>query len=99
MSKKYSLAQHNDSYELELTEMLETLKSIRSLLLSLRDQKWYQLSTYNMFLIRDQHAKDAMKHFPAEGEGTLSGVIVETDTKTGLAKNVIRIINGGSLTK
>ena len=43
--------------------------------------------------------KDAMKHFPAEGEGTLSGVIVETDFKTGLAKNVIRIINGGSLTK
>ena len=43
--------------------------------------------------------KDAMKHFPAEGEGTLSGVIVETDTKTGLAKNVIRIINGGSLNK
>ena len=43
--------------------------------------------------------KDAMKHFPAEGEGTLSGVIVETDTKTGLAKNIIRIINGGSLTK
>ena len=43
--------------------------------------------------------KDAIKHFPAEGEGTLSGVIVETDTKTGLAKNVIRIINGGSLTK
>jgi len=43
--------------------------------------------------------KDAIKHFPAEGEGTLSGVIVETDTKTGLAKNVIRVIDGGSLTK
>ena len=43
--------------------------------------------------------KDAMKHFPAEGEGTLSGLIVETDTKTGLAKNVIRLIDGGSLTK
>ncbi len=43
--------------------------------------------------------KDAIKHFPAEGEGTLSGVIVETDTKTGLAKNVTRIIDGGSLTK
>ena len=43
--------------------------------------------------------KDATKHFPAEGEGTLSGVIVETDTKTGLAKNVIRVIDGGSLTK
>ena len=42
---------------------------------------------------------EAIKHFPAEGEGTLSGVIVETDTKTGLAKNVTRIIDGGSLTK
>ena len=43
--------------------------------------------------------KDAIKHFPAEGEGTLSGVIVETDTKNSLAKNVIRVIDGGSLTK
>ena len=43
--------------------------------------------------------KDAIKHFPAEGEGTLSGVIVESDTMTGLAKNVIRIIDGGSLIK
>jgi metallophosphoesterase (TIGR00282 family) len=43
--------------------------------------------------------KDAVKHFPAEGEGTLSGIIVETNTETGLAKNVIRIIDGGSLTK
>ena len=43
--------------------------------------------------------KDAIKHYPAEGEGTLSGIIVETDTKTGLAKNVIRIIDGGSINK
>ena len=43
--------------------------------------------------------KDAIKHYPAKGEGTLSGIIVETDTKTGLAKNVIRIIDGGSLNK
>tara|TARA_E500000178_G_scaffold62064_1_gene58859 strand:+ start:153 stop:959 length:807 start_codon:yes stop_codon:yes gene_type:complete len=43
--------------------------------------------------------KDATNHFPAEGEGTLSGIIVETETKTGLAKNVTRIINGGSLAK
>ena len=43
--------------------------------------------------------KDAVKHFPAEGEATLSGIIVETNTKTGLAKNVIRIIDGGSLAK
>ncbi len=43
--------------------------------------------------------KDAINHFPAEGEGTLSGIIVEANTKTGLAKNVFRIIDGGSLIK
>ena len=41
--------------------------------------------------------KNATKHFPAEGEGTLSGIIVDTDLKTGLAKKVIRLIDGGSL--
>ena len=43
--------------------------------------------------------KDAIKHFPAEGEGTLSGIIVETNTETGLAKKVTRVIDGGSLVK
>ena len=43
--------------------------------------------------------KDAIKHYPAEGEGTLSGVIIETDTNTGLAKKVTRIIDGDFLTK
>jgi len=43
--------------------------------------------------------KDAVKHFPAIGEGTLSGIIVETNTGTGLAKNVVRLIDGGSLIK
>jgi 2',3'-cyclic-nucleotide 2'-phosphodiesterase len=43
--------------------------------------------------------KDATKHFPAAGEGTLSGIIVDTDLKTGLAKKVIRLIEGGSLAK
>jgi len=43
--------------------------------------------------------KSAINHFPAEGEGTLSGIIVETDLKTGLAKKVIRLIDGGSLAK
>ncbi len=43
--------------------------------------------------------KDAIKHFPAEGEGTLSGIIVETNTETGLAKKVTRLIDGGSLVK
>jgi metallophosphoesterase (TIGR00282 family) len=43
--------------------------------------------------------KDAIKHFPADGEGTLSGIIVETNTETGLAKDVTRLIDGGSLVK
>ena len=43
--------------------------------------------------------KDAVKHFPAEGEGTLSGIIVETNIETGLAKKVTRLIDGGSLEK
>ena len=37
------------------------------------------------------------KHFPAEGEGTLSGVIVETNFETGLAKKVTRLITWWSL--
>ena len=41
--------------------------------------------------------KDAVSHFPAEGEGTLSGVIIETDFETGLAKKITRLIHGGSL--
>jgi metallophosphoesterase (TIGR00282 family) len=41
--------------------------------------------------------KDAVNHFPAEGEGTISGIIVETNIETGLAKNVARLIDGGSL--
>ena len=43
--------------------------------------------------------KSAIKHFPAEGEGTLSGIIVEADKETGLAKKITRLIEGGSLTK
>jgi len=43
--------------------------------------------------------KDAIKHFPAEGEGTLSGIIIEADENTGLAKKITRLIMGGSLTK
>ena len=41
--------------------------------------------------------KDSIKHFPADGEGTLSGVIVETNFETGLAKKITRLIDGGSL--
>jgi len=41
--------------------------------------------------------KDAVKHFPSEGEGTLSGIIVESNINTGLANKVTRYIDGGSL--
>ncbi len=41
--------------------------------------------------------KDAIKHFPSKGVGTLSGIIVEADETTGLAKKVKRLIIGGSL--
>ena len=43
--------------------------------------------------------KDAVKHFPAEGTATLSGVIIDADPNTGLAKDVFRLIQGGSLSK
>jgi len=41
--------------------------------------------------------KEALKNFPSDGEGTLSGVIVEADKITGLAKNIKRLIIGGAL--
>ena len=37
------------------------------------------------------------KHFPAIGEATLSGVIVDCDVETGLAKNIENFIYGGEL--
>ena len=43
--------------------------------------------------------KNAVKHFPAEGEGTLSGIIIEADYNTGLAKKITRFIEGGTLIK
>ena len=43
--------------------------------------------------------KDAVKHYPSEGEGTLSGVIVEANSETGLAKKISRLIIGGVLNK
>jgi len=43
--------------------------------------------------------KSAINHFPAVNEGTISGIIVETNLKSGLAQNVVRIIDGGSLVK
>ena len=43
--------------------------------------------------------KDSVKHFPAKGEATLSGVIVDCDLETGLANKVESYIFGGQLKK
>lgn len=43
--------------------------------------------------------KDAKKHFPADGEATLSGIVVEANIETGLATKIERIIQGGVLKK
>tara|TARA_B100001093_G_scaffold433514_1_gene430504 strand:+ start:4072 stop:4878 length:807 start_codon:yes stop_codon:yes gene_type:complete len=47
-----------------------------------------------MKFLKDKNAK---QHFPALGEATLSGIIVEADKKTGLAKKIRRIISDGIL--
>ena len=41
--------------------------------------------------------KNSTKHFPATGEATLCGVIVECDIQTGLAKNIESYVYGAQL--
>jgi len=41
--------------------------------------------------------KTATKHFPALGEATMSGLLIEADEKTGLAKKILPILIGGTL--
>jgi len=41
--------------------------------------------------------KDAKKHFPAEGEASLCGIIVDGNQETGLAQNIEHFIYGGVL--
>ena len=41
--------------------------------------------------------KDSKKHFPSTGEASLSGVIIDCDVETGLAKNIKTFIHGGDL--
>jgi calcineurin-like phosphoesterase len=41
--------------------------------------------------------KNSTKHFPATGDATLCGVIVECDIQTGLAKNIESYVNGAKL--
>ena len=42
-------------------------------------------------------SKEAKKHFPSLGEATLSGIIVDGDLNTGLAKSVKQFLFGGVL--
>ncbi len=49
-------------------------------------------NSLNKFLKRD-----SIKHFPATGEATLSGAIVECNVNDGLAKNIESFFFGGSL--
>ena len=53
-----------------------------------------KINSLNRFL-----KKDSTKHFPAKGEATLSGVIVDCDIKTGLANKINSFIFGGQLKK
>ncbi len=41
--------------------------------------------------------KESKKHYPAEGEASLCGSIIECDIETGLAKNIKQFIYGGIL--
>ena len=48
-------------------------------------------------ILKFLHNEKAVRHFPAQGQSTLSGIIVEGDPATGLAKKVERFIYGGVL--
>ncbi len=43
--------------------------------------------------------KNSIKHFPANGDATLSGVIVDCNIETGLADKIVSYIFGGQLNK
>ena len=45
------------------------------------------------------YKRDSVKHFPAEGEASLCGAIIEANPKNGLASNISQFILGGQLQK
>ena len=53
---------------------------------------WFKENSLKRFL-----KEDSKKHFPADGIASLSGVIVDCEEETGLAKNVQSFIFGGDL--
>ena len=45
------------------------------------------------------YKRDSVKHFPADGEASLCGAIIEANPKNGLASNISQFIFGGQLQK
>ena len=45
------------------------------------------------------YKEESIKNFPAEGEASLCGAIVEADPKNGLATKITQFITGGQLKK
>ena len=45
------------------------------------------------------YKKNSAKHFPAEGEASLCGAIIEANPNNGLAINISQFIFGGQLQK
>ena len=45
------------------------------------------------------YKKESVKHYPAEGEASLCGAIIEANPKNGLATNITQFIFGGQLQK
>ena len=53
-----------------------------------------KINSLNRFL-----KQESQKHFPAEGEASLCGAIIEANPKNGLASNISQFIFGGQLQK
>ena len=47
--------------------------------------------------IKKFQKQDSLKHFPANGDASICGIIVECDIDNGLAKNAYSFINRGNL--
>ena len=45
------------------------------------------------------YKRESIKHYPAEGEASLCGAIIEANPKNGLALNISQFIFGGQLQK
>ena len=59
---------------------------------------WFRYrNEQRQFLKKFLKDSSATKHYPALGEATISGLMVQADDKTGLAKKIEPIIVGGVL--